>query len=81
MSRLTVTRIVFWAVLAAGTGVCAQGTTEQPQYGGTAVAALGSDPGALNPNITVGVWLGYDDKYFYIGLRCLEGGHRGFSLA
>ena len=33
----------------------AQFSNEQPRYGGTAVAALGADPAALNPNITVGV--------------------------
>ncbi|MBI3711271.1 MAG: hypothetical protein HY246_26815 [Proteobacteria bacterium] len=43
------------AVAALGTQSPAPAAEETPQYGGTAIAALGAEPAVLNPDISVGV--------------------------
>jgi peptide/nickel transport system substrate-binding protein len=70
----TVSRLAACAALLGSAALCAQGTAEQPQYGGTAVAALGSDPAALNPDITVGAPDVFAGCILYDGLvRFAEG--------
>ena len=67
-------RIAASAGLLAAGAAFAQGAAEQPRYGGTAIAALGSDPGGLNPNITVGVPDVFAGCILYDGLvRFAEG--------
>src|SRR5471032_2487333 len=67
-------RTLACCALLASAFAHAQAPAEQPQYGGTAVAALGSDPAGLNPNITVGVPDVFAGCILYDGLvRFAEG--------
>jgi peptide/nickel transport system substrate-binding protein len=70
MAPVNVLRLAACAALLASTSLMAQ----EPRHGGTAVAALGSDPAGLNPNITVGVPDVFAGCILYDGLvRFAEG--------
>ena len=70
MILTTIGRLAACAALVASTALLAQ----EPRHGGTAVAALGSDPAGLNPNITVGVPDVFTGCILYDGLvRFAEG--------
>src|SRR4051812_25062231 len=78
MTSILVRRLAASAAFSAGAfftlQLFAQGAAEQPRYGGTAIAALGSDPATLNPDITVGVPDVFAGCILYDGLvRFAEG--------
>src|SRR6476659_8708073 len=70
MTLRTLGRLAACFALAASSALMAQ----EPRHGGTAVAALGSDPAGLNPNVTVGVPDVFAGCILYDGLvRFAEG--------